>query len=105
MGKVEIGNFCCLNADIKIFFQKCFLSSPLRFILILSKSLNLTGCHGNIKGKFSKNIKKIFSSEIIRAMKLKLCIDVHDISLYIKCVCIVVAHVLSLLWQLKVPID
>ena len=31
---------------------------------------------------FEKNLK-IFS-EIIRAMKLKLCIDVHDISLYIK---------------------
>ena len=58
-------------------------------------------------------------------MKLKLCIHVHDISLYIKCflffflfvcflffvflffVCLffVIAHVLSLLWQLKVSID
>ena len=33
-----------------------------------------------------------------------LCINVHDISLYINCVFIVVAHVLSLLWQLKVSI-
>ena len=38
-------------------------------------------------------------------MKLKLCIDVHDISLYINCILfIVVAHMLSLLWQLKVSI-
>ena len=29
------------------FLQKCFLSCPLRFIWILSKSLNLIGCHGN----------------------------------------------------------
>ena len=52
----------------------------------LSKSLNLIGCHGNIKGKFSKNYSKIFSSEAIRVMKLKLSIHVHDISLYINCV-------------------
>ena len=44
---------------------------------------NLIGCHGNIKGKFSKNYAKIFSSEAIRGMKLKLNIHVHDISLYI----------------------
>ena len=46
--------------------------------------------------------KKIFFSEAIRGMKLKLCIHVHDITLYINCIFIVVAHVLSLLWQLKV---
>ena len=49
------------------------------------KSLNLIGCHGNIKGKFSKKYSKI-SSEAVRGMKLKLCIYVHDISLYIYCV-------------------
>ena len=38
-------------------------------------------------------------------MKLKLCIHVHDIILYINCFFIVIAHVLSLLWQLKVSID
>ena len=47
------------------FLQKCFLSSPLGFIWILSKSLDLLGCHGNINGKFSKKLFKIFSSEII----------------------------------------
>ena len=60
----------------------------------------LIGCHGNIKGKFSIKYSKIFPSEIVRGMKLKLCIHVHDISLYINCVFIVVAHVLSLPWQL-----
>ena len=78
------------------FFQKCYL---LGFIRILSKSLNLNGCHGNIKGKFSSE------ATCIRGMKLKLSIHVHDISLYSSCIFIVVAHVLSLLWQLQVSID
>ena len=30
--------------------QKCLLSSPLRFIRLLSKSLNLIGCPGGKKG-------------------------------------------------------
>ena len=38
---------------------------------------------GNIKGKFSKKYSKIFSSEAVRGIKLKLCIHVHDISLCI----------------------
>ena len=38
-------------------------------------------------------------------MKLKLSIHIHDIRLYINCVFIVVARVVSLLWQLKVSID
>ena len=33
-----------------------------------------------------KNIQKPFFSEAIRGMKLKLCINVHDISLYINCI-------------------
>ena len=66
------------------------------------------------KGKIfekKKNKKKttkhstIFFSEAIWGMKLKLCINVYDFSLYIKCVFIAVAHVFSLLWQLKVSID
>ena len=89
----------------RFFLQKCFLSSPLWFIWILSKSLNLIGCHGNIKGKFSKNYSKIFSSEAVKGMKLGLCIHVNDISLYTNYVFTVVAHVLSLLWQLKISID
>ena len=54
----------------------------------------------NFRNKYSK----IFFSEAIRGMKLKLCINVYDISLYINCffiaVFIAVAHVFSLLWQL-----
>ena len=67
MGKVEIGNFCCLTAGIQVefFFTECFLSSPLRFILILSKSLNLIGCHGNIK----VNFRKIFKNLLLRSRK------------------------------------
>ena len=51
MGKEEIDNFI---GDIWIFFlQKCLLSSPLRFVRLLSKSVNLIGCQGGKKGKFS----------------------------------------------------
>ena len=58
MGKVEIGNFYCLIGDNRILFlQKCLLNSPPCFIRLLSKSLNLIGWRGNIKGKFSKNIQ------------------------------------------------
>ena len=54
MGKVEICIFFCLNGDIWIFFlQKCLLSSPLCFILLLSKSVYLIGCRGGKKGQFS----------------------------------------------------
>ena len=54
----------------------------MMMMMMMSKSLNLIGCHGNIKGKFWKNYSKIFSSEAIRGMKLKLSIYVHEISLY-----------------------
>ena len=33
-----------------LFLQNRLLSSPLRFIWLLSKSLNLIGCQGNKKG-------------------------------------------------------
>ena len=53
MGKEEIQDFFCLIEDIWIFFlQKYLLSSPLRFIRLLSKSVNLIGCRGCKKGKF-----------------------------------------------------
>ena len=52
-----------------------------------------------------KKCSKIISSEAIRGMKLKLCRNVHNISLYKICVFIAVAHVLSLLWQLRFSID
>ena len=72
MGKVEIGIYFCVSTDILTF-----------------------------KFKKKKKIQKSFFSEAIRGMKLKLCINVHDISLYINCIFFffnVVAHVLSLLW-------
>ena len=52
------------------------------------------------KQKTTKH-SKIFFLEAIWGMKLKLCINVYDISCYIKCVFIAFAHVFSLLWQLK----
>ena len=58
MEKVEIGNFYCLIGDNRILFLQICLwnSSPL-----LSESLNLIGCWGNIKSEFSK--KKSVSQE------------------------------------------
>ena len=54
MGKEEIDNFFCLIGDILNFFsQKGLLSSPLSFIRLLSKSLNLIGCRCGKKGQFS----------------------------------------------------
>ena len=54
MGKEEIDKFFCLIGDIwKFFLQKCLFSSPLRFIQLLSKSVNLIGCQRGTKGQFS----------------------------------------------------
>ena len=73
MGKLEIYHFFCLIGDIWNFFlQECSLSSPLRFIRLLSKSVNLIGCRRGKKGQFSLKCFKIFFSETIRGMKLKL---------------------------------
>ena len=54
MGKVEIGIYFCVTANIltKVLL-KYFWSSPLPAIWILSKSLILIGGHGNRRGKFS----------------------------------------------------
>ena len=53
MGKEEIDNFFCLNGDIwKKILQKCLLSSPLHFIRLLSKSVNLIRCRRGKKGQF-----------------------------------------------------
>ena len=57
MGKEEIDNFFCLIGDIwKFFLLKCLLSSPLRFIRLLSKSVNLIGCQRGKKVNFRKNV-------------------------------------------------
>ena len=66
--------------------------------MILSKSLNLIGSQGNVKGKFSNNIKKIFFSETIKGMKLKLGTRAKDICLYIDWFFIPVGLELWLLW-------
>ena len=87
MGKEEIDNFFCLIGDIWNFFlQKCLLSSLLHFIRLLSKSVNLIGCRGGKKGQFPYKCLKIFFSETIRGMELKLGIHALDISLYKSCV-------------------
>ena len=57
MGKEEIDNFFCLIMDIwKKNLQKCLLSSLLRFIRLLSKSVNLIGCQRGKKVNFRKNV-------------------------------------------------
>ena len=93
-----------ISVLLQIFWKKvllkCFWSSPLPAIWILSKSLILIGCHGNRKAKFSKKYSKIFS-EAIRGMKLKLCINVHDISLYINCILYCHCPCAFILWQLS----
>ena len=64
MGKMEIGIYFCVTADIltKVLLKSSW-SSPLPTIWILSKSLILIGDHGNWQAKFSsekkqKNIQK-----------------------------------------------
>ena len=51
--KEEIDNFFCLMGIFGFFLQKCLLSKPLRFIQLLSKSVNLIGWRGGKKGQFS----------------------------------------------------
>ena len=60
MGKVEIGIYFCVTADIltKVLL-KCFWSSPVPTIWFLSKSLVLIGGHGNRKTKFSREKKNL----------------------------------------------
>ena len=54
MGKEEIDKFFLSHWGYLEFFflQKCLLSNPLRFIRLLSKSVNLIGCRRGKKGKF-----------------------------------------------------
>ena len=53
MGKEEIDNFFLSHLGYleKNFLQKCLLSSPLRFMRLLSKSVNLIGCRRGKKGQ------------------------------------------------------
>ena len=100
---VKIDNFFCLSGDIwNLFSQKCLLSSSLRFIWLLSKSLNLV-TRATKKVNFrKKNVKTIFS-ESIRWMKLILFRHAYGIFFYIYfCFCqlrtMVAMELFSLLW-------
>ena len=65
--------------------------------------LHMNG-NGNIK--YAKRYtKKIFSSEAIRGMTLKLLRNVHNIKFYKTFFFVAIALVLSLLWQLKFSIN
>ena len=66
MGKEEIDIFFCLIGDILIFLQKCLLSSPLCFIRLLSKSMNLIGCR---RGKKGSIFVKMFKNLLLRNHK------------------------------------
>ena len=98
MGKVEIGIYFRVTAD---FWQKFYrnvsglvLYQPYEFcpnrwlwlVAMATERLN-----------YRKQNSKIFFSEAISGMKLKLCINIHDISLYInfifycRCPCAFVA--------------
>ena len=69
MGKVEIGNIYCLIRDNRILFlQKCLLNSSPHFIRLLSESLSLIGCRGNINSSFSKKV--CFSRTISRLKEM-----------------------------------
>ena len=75
-------HFYLTAAVLTKILQKCSLSSPLPNIWILSKPLNLIGRHGNRNAKFVEIKSKPISSETISGMKLELCRNVHNISLY-----------------------
>ena len=66
------GNSQCFSqwGYFYFFFQKCLLGSPLRFLRLLSKLLNLIGCR--VIG---------FFSETVMCIKLIYCILVYDISI------------------------
>ena len=65
--KAKSGNlqFLPFIEDIEILFlRKCLLSSPPCFRQLLSNLLYSFGCYSNVKGKFSKNIKKFSSQKL-----------------------------------------
>ena len=64
----------------------------------MSRPLNLIGCHGNRKPKFAKTSSPQKGDEAETLQE-------YSYILYNHYVFIDVAHVLSLLWQLKISID
>ena len=94
-----------ISVLLKIFWQKFYRNVSVlvlyhRYEFCL-KWLIMIGCHGNRKAKFSKKKSKNFFSAAIRGMKLKLCKNSHNISLYInyifycRCPCAFVAMATS----------
>ena len=86
MVKVEIGIYFCVTADILTKFYRNVLGEvlyqtyefcPNRWFLLVTMTTEML----NFRNKYSK----ILFSEAIKGMKLKLCINVYDISLYINC--------------------
>ena len=94
MGKLKVG----------FYFSHCRYFDKSFTEMFSTKYMNLISCHGNRKAKFMNKFSKIIFSEAIRGMKLKLCRNVHNISLY-KAFLVDVGLILSLLWQLNVSID
>ena len=72
--------------------QKCSWSSPLQTIWILSKSLILIGCHGNLNARFSK---KILKNLLIRSHKG------DEAETFHKCLCYYPLHKLCVLLLLR----
>ena len=97
MGKVEIGIYFSVSADIltKV-LQKISWSRPLPTIFILSKSLFLIGCHANRKAKFSK---KIFKKLLLRSHKGDEAESLH------KCLCYYPPHKLYILLLLRIDLS
>ena len=56
MGKEEIDFFSVSLGIFGFYLKKCLLSSPLCFIRLLSKSVNLIGCRCGKKVNFRKNV-------------------------------------------------
>ena len=81
MGKVKVGLYFYLTADniMTKVLQKCSLSSPLPNIRILSKLLNLIGCHGNRNAKLAKKYWTLFWG---RMMGLIVSVPDHCLSFY-----------------------
>ena len=64
MGKEEIDNFFLSQRGyLDFFLQECLLSSPLLFIRLLSKSVNLIGCRVAKRVNFRKNVLKSSSQK------------------------------------------
>ena len=88
MGKVKIGIYCYmyLIADIltKVFW-KYLLSGPPPNVYVVSKPLKLISCHVSQKAKFlwwvGWGVGNNFS-EAVWGIKLKLCRNVHSMSLF-----------------------